>query len=147
MLAMVVTIQQSLRDAGAARLQHGGIPGHKRYVLEHDGVMSGLSRTAAPDEGSVSVHQHCGYGKRIDSHEASSDGFPCIENVVPLNLLIGESFRDGYGAVEVVSVSRAEGRNLLAGLGPGSGVGGVGVDDRPDARKLAIEMEVRVEIG
>ena len=53
----------------------------------------------------------------------------------------------GDGTVEVVGVGGAEGGDVHAGLGPGGGVLGVGVDDGADGRELAIEEGVGVEVG
>jgi hypothetical protein len=49
--------------------------------------------------------------------------------------------------VEVVGVGGAEAGDGLAGLGPGCGEFGVGVDDAADLGEFAIEQQVGVEIA
>jgi hypothetical protein len=49
--------------------------------------------------------------------------------------------------VKVVGVRGAEAGNGAAGLRPGRGELGVGVDDAADLRKFAVEQRVRIEIA
>ena len=75
------------------------------------------------------------------------DGEAGLVDVAAADGLIREWRGARDGAVEVVGVCGAEGGDGHAGLGEGSGVLGVGVDDGADGRELAVEERVGVEVG
>jgi hypothetical protein len=95
------------------------------------------------------VHQAAGNAHGVDGRigaKAREDREAGLMHVVPLNRLVGEWPGDRDWTVEVIGVGGTEGRNGKPSLGKAGGELGMRVDDAPDARKLAIEQRVGVEV-
>ena len=111
--------------------------------------MGGFVGVAAPAEGCVAVDEAGGDGEGVDSLllEEGDDGLTGLVDVAAGDGFVGEGRGTGDGAVEVVGVGGAEGRDGEAGLGEAGGELGVGVDDGADGGELAVEEGVGVEVG
>jgi hypothetical protein len=112
-------------------------------------VFDGFGGGFAPGKGGVAGDQDAGNGDGVEAlePEAADDDRAGIALVGLGDLLGGEGFGDGNGAVEVVGVGGAEAGNGAAGLSPGGGELGVGVDDAADLGELAVEEGVCVEVA
>ena len=86
-------------------------------------------------------------GSRSAGAEAADDDGAGVADVGLGDFFGGERFGDGDGAVEVVGVGGAEAGDGPAGLRPGGGELGVGVDDAADLGELAVEEGVGVEVA
>ena len=81
-----------------------------------------------------------GDGVKAFGAKAADDDRAGIADIGLGDLFGGEGFGDRNRAMEVVGVSGAEAGNGAAGLGPGGGELGVGVDDAADLGKFAIKV-------
>ena len=111
--------------------------------------MGGVVGVGAPAEGGVAVDEAGGDGEGVDVVllEVVDDGEAGLVDVAAGDGFVGEGRGAGDGAVEVVGVGGAEGRDGEAGLGEAGGELGVGVDDGADGGELAVEEGVGVEVG
>ena len=148
-LAEVVAIEQGLRDTGAGLAEGKGVVGHLGDGFEDDGVVGGLVRCASPDERGVAVDETGGDGERVDFLLSESGGRWRVRSHGHSGRRWlrreGRCARDG--AVEVVGVGGAEGRDGEAGLSEAGGELGVSVDDGADGGELPVEEGVGVEVG
>src|SRR6202041_3895116 len=95
---------------------------------------------SAPRERGVTVDEAGGDRERVDSLllEEADDRLAGLVDVAGLDRLICKGRCAGDGAVEVVGVGSAEGRDGEAGLGEAGGELGVSVDDGADGWELAV---------
>ena len=123
--------------------------GKASNVFKDVGVFNGFCRGFSPGKGSVPGHQNSGDGdgvKIFGPKTADYDGAGIAD--VGLGYFSGgEGLGDGNGAVKVVSVGGAQAGDGTAGLSPGSGELGMGVDDAADLGEFSIEQGMRVEVA
>ena len=138
-----------MRETGGGPIEQHGTVGEAGDEFEEVGVFHGRGGSLAPGEGSVPCDQDSGDGEGVEFailKEAGNDGAG-IEDVGFLDFGGGERLGDGDFAMEVVSVGGAEAGDGTAGLSPGGGELGVGVDDAADLREFAVEQEVGIEVA
>ena len=101
---------------------------HLSNLLRDDGVIDGLVWILAPREWTVVLNQHGRGVNGIDVivEETVDNHHTCVM-LVSRHLICCHSLRARNTVVEVISMCRADVGNVLAGLCPGSGIGGVGV--------------------
>src|ERR1039458_6324461 len=109
-LALVVVFGYIQRDSGGGRAEEDTAEGKAGDVFEQVGVLDGFRRGLAPDEGAVSGDQNAWNGGGVEAlrAEAADDDGACRVLIGRDDLLRGEGFGDGNGAVEVVGVGGAE---------------------------------------
>ena len=108
-----------------------------------------LGGVLAPGEGAVAGTDHAGDGGGLDAPlpEGLYDDFAGVLLIVLLQLPLGQVAGAGDGAVEIVGVGGTEAGNVLPGLGPGHGVGAVGVDDAADAGEGLVQLQVGLGVA
>jgi hypothetical protein len=148
-LAEVVAVEQGLAYALVVRDESKGVVGHFGYGLEDDGVMGSMVGVGAPAEGGVAVDEAGGDGEGVDIVllEVVDDGEAGLVDVAAGDGFVVQGRGAGDGAVEVVCVGGAEGRDGESGLGEAGGELGVSVDDGADGGEFAVEQGVGVEVG
>jgi hypothetical protein len=149
MFAEVVAVEEGLGNPGVVGDESQGVVRHFCYGFEDYGVVGGFVGVTAPGEGGVAIDEAGGYGQWVDVVllKVRDDGLAGLVDVAAADGFVGEGLGAGDGAVEVVGVGRAEGRDGKAGLGEAGGELGVGVDDGADGEELAVEEGVGVEVG
>ena len=128
--------------------EQDGAEGQAGNVFEDIGMFDGFGWGLSPCKGGVSGDQDAGHCEWVEAFrfETADDDCAGVADVGLSDLFGGEGLGDGNGAVEVVGVGCAEAGNGAAGLGPGGGELGMGVNDSADLRELAIEKGVGVEV-
>ncbi len=143
-------------EGGVASDEAGGDREGVDGVEWGGGLDGGVGGIAAEAEGGGAVRRpepevglagFGGGGVGEVAPEAADDGEAGFVDVAAADGVVREGVGAGDGAVEVVGVGGAEGRDGEAGLGEGGGVLRVGVDDGADGREFAVEQGVGVEIG
>src|SRR5271157_2276749 len=132
-----------------AGAQQDSAEGEAGDVFEYVSVFDCFGRGSSPGERGVAGYQDAGNGYRVETlgAEATDDNGPGIADVRLGDFFRGEGFGDRNRAMEVVGVGGAEAGDRAAGLGPGGGELGVGVDDTPDLEELAVKQGVCIEVA
>jgi len=148
-LAEVVMLADVRRDGWGRRSEQHAAEGQTRNVFEHVGVFDGFGCGPAPGEGRVAGDKDAGNGDGVEilCAEAADDDRAGVADVAGGDLVGGQRFGDGNGAVEVVGVGGTEAGNGAASLSPGRSEFRVGVDDSADLGEFAVEQGVGVEIA
>jgi hypothetical protein len=97
----------------------------------------------------MTSNEHSGNGNRVKAVGAETSDYDGagVANVARRDFLGGESLRNRDRAMEVIGVGGSEAGNGLAGLGPGGGEFGVGVNDAADLGEFAVKQGMGVEIA
>ena len=108
-----------------------------------------LGRILAPGEGAVADADHAWDGRGLNAPLLKSvhNDDPGVFLIVLLQLTLGQMAGAGDGAVKVVGVGGAEAGDILPRLGPGHGVGAVGVDNAPHARERLVQLQMGLGIA
>ena len=140
MFAEVVAVEEGLGDACALGVEGQGVVGHLGYGFEDYGVVGGIVWVASPCERGMAVDEAGRDGQRVDFvlFEVVDDSYACLVDVAAVNGFVGEWWRAGDWAVEVVGVGSAERGDGEAGLGETGCKLGVRVDDGSDGRECAV---------
>ena len=142
-------IQQGLLHIRQLRRKLAAEDPHVGDFLQHDRVVHRVLRVFTPGKRAVGVHQHAGHLRRVDSlfFEGFDNHVPCFPFVLTVDLRIGHQTRAGNGAVEVVRVGGAGGRNRLARLRPDGRVTRMGMHNPADGREGLIQQAMSGRIG
>ena len=139
------------QDISAFQLGGGGDAyrdgGHFGDLLQHDGIVDGVEAVGAPGEGTVVAYQHGGGVHGVHPHEALDYYVAGFLLVFAPDLGLAHAAGAGDVLVEVIGVGGADVGDVEAGLGPGGGVGGMGVHHAADGGKSLVEHEVCGGVG
>ena len=103
---------------------------HLSNLFGDDSMIDGLVGILTPGKGTVVLDQDSRGMDGVDIVllKTVDDDYAGVL-LIRCHLVLGHSLGAGNAVVEVVCMRRADVGNILAGLGPGGGIGGVGVDD------------------
>jgi hypothetical protein len=148
-LALVMVFADVGWDGLNGGVEEGGSESQPSNVFENIGIFDCVGWRFSPCEGGMTGNEDSGYRDGVEtlSAKTANDDGAGIANVAGGDFLSGESFCDRDGTVEVVGVGGAKAGNGLAGLGPGGGEFGVGVDDAAYLREFPVKQGMGVEIA
>jgi hypothetical protein len=129
--------------------EEGRAEGEAGDVFEDVGVFDGGGGGFSPCERRVAGAEDAGDLERVEivPAEVADDDYAGVVLVAGGGFLGGERVGEWDGALEVIGVGGAEAGDGTAGLCPGGGEFGVGVDDAADGGELAVEIKVGGEVA
>src|SRR5580658_287672 len=107
-------VEGSLGHAGTLRINGQSKDSHARDSFKHNRGVRRIGRCRTPRERCMSGNKSSRRRRWIEAVlllEEPDDGEAGVQNIVAVDLFIGERISYGNGAVEVVGVSGAESRN------------------------------------
>lgn len=148
-LALVVVLADVVGEPCRWSIQSYSAIGEAGDEFEQVGVLDGGGGSFSPGKGRMAGDKDAGDGERIEGAFLEEAGDHCtgVEDVGLFDFGGGERCGDGDFAVEVVGVGGSKAGDGSAGLGPGGGELGMGVDDAADLGKFTIEKQVGVEVA
>ena len=138
------------RESGLRSTKKDAAERQARNVFQHVRVLNGGSDgSLPPGEWRVSGHQNSGNGDgvKVFRPEPPDNHGPGVAHVGLCDLLGGQRFGDGNGAVEIVGMGCAQAGNRAAGLRPRSSEFRMRMDHAADLRELPIEQSVGVQVA
>jgi len=132
--SQVVIFRNVDRDSGFGSAQKRAPEGQPGDVLEDIRVFDSFGGALAPGKRGMASHKHTGDGDGVEAlrSETANDDRAGIAYVGFSHFGGGEGLGDGNRTVKIVGVSGAQAGYLAAGLRPGGGELGVGVDNAAD---------------
>lgn len=156
MLTKVVVfgnIQWNLRNGRPGRIpsetEQDTAEGKAGDVFQDVGVLDGFCCGFSPGKGSVPGHENAGDGDgvKIFGAKTADNDDTGIADVGFADFRGGERLGHGNGPMEVIGMGGAQAGDGAAGLSPGSGEFGMGVDYAADLWEFSIEQGMRVEVA
>ena len=113
--------------------------GHLGHLFGHYGMIDSLVGILAPRNRTVVLHQNGRgvHGIDVVATETVYDDHTCVL-LIFVHLLGSHVVCAGNAVVEIVGMSGSDVGNVLAGLSPSGGIGGVGVNHASDFWELPI---------
>ena len=138
MLTAVVLFYQE-RIHGCSGIYTERHEGHLGHLLGNYGMIDSLVGILAPRERTVVLHQNGRgvHGIDVVATETVNDDHACVLLIFG-HLLGGHVVGAGNAVVEIVGMSGSDVGNVLAGLSPSGGIGGVGVNHASDFWELPL---------
>src|SRR5690625_2408888 len=139
-LTQVVFVYNGLLERRYIGAQGAREVRHFCDLFQNHSVINRLSRVFTPGKWRVAGNDAHGCFHRAAVLETVGNLYAGFLFVVAFDLLIAHHSGDRNLAIGVVCVGGAETGNRLLSLGPGSGVGGVGMGDAANVVEVAIQV-------
>src|SRR5574344_1781971 len=120
--------------------------GHLGTLLQHHCVMHGLGSILTPGKGSVVFDKDARSMDRIDALEPAHYHVSGLKFILPLYFSLGHVLSTGHSVVKIIRVRGTYVRQVPARLGPGRGIGGMGMNHSAYFRKSLVQHHVRRSI-